>query len=399
MAPMHRTSARGARVAAAAVVAMAGLWLGACSKGPNKPAEGGASAQAASAAPTVELSAKQLDLITIGQVGQQAFAQQQQAVGNIDFDEDRSVQVFSPYQGKIIAALVQLGDHVRKGQPLYTIESPDLMNASSALIAAQGVEDMSLKAVDRARKLHETNGVSDQTLEQAVSAEMTADAALKAARDAVKVFGKSEAEIDQIIRLRKVDPVLVVRSPMSGVVTARNAQPGLLVQPGNAPAPYAVADTSTMWMVADASEADTEQFHVGQSVEVSVMALPGRTFQGKIITVGANVDPNVHTLQMRSEIPDPQHLLKSGMLANFVIHTGAPIQGVALPTDSVVREPDGTMTAWVTADRKHFSQRRINIGLQRDGFDQILDGVRPGEWVVSKGAVFLDNMLNATPDD
>jgi cobalt-zinc-cadmium efflux system membrane fusion protein len=396
---LGRRTTIGAKAAIGAAAALLCGWVLTACSGAKKTDAGAAAPAAAQGAPTVELSANQLQLVKIETAGQQAFAETKDAVGNIDFDEDRSVQVFSPYQGKIISALVQLGDRVSKGQPLYTIESPDLMNAASTLISAAGVEDMSLKALERGRSLHETKGISDQNLEQLVSAEITSDAALKAARDAVKVFGKSDADVDQMIRLRKVDPVLVVRSPISGVVTARNAQPGLLVQPGGTPAPYSVADTSTMWMLADATEADSEQFRLGQPVEVSVMALPGRTFQGKIVTIGPSVDPNVHTLQMRSEIADPQHLLKSGMLANFVIRTGQPIQGVALPADAVVREGDGTMTVWVTADRQHFTQRKVQIGLQRDGFDQILDGVRPGELVVSTGAVFLDNMLTAQPDD
>jgi cobalt-zinc-cadmium efflux system membrane fusion protein len=129
------------------------------------------------------------------------------------------------------------------------------------------------------------------------------------------------------------------------------------------------------------------------------MALPGRVFDGKIATIGASVDPNVHTLQMRSVVPDPQHLLKSGMLASFVIHTGEARRGVALSQEGVVREPDGTMTAWVTSDRRHFTQRKLTLGTSHDGYDQVLAGVGPGEMVVTKGAVFLDNMLNASPED
>ncbi len=92
----------------------------------SNPAPG---ADAAATAPVLELTDKQLDSIKVGTVGEHVFPVQQDAVGSIDFDEDMSVQVFTPYQGKIISALAQVGDEVRKGQPLFTIDSPDLLQA------------------------------------------------------------------------------------------------------------------------------------------------------------------------------------------------------------------------------------------------------------------------------
>jgi cobalt-zinc-cadmium efflux system membrane fusion protein len=347
----------------------------------------------------VELSAKQLELVKVEAVGEQDFTQEKIAIGNIDFNEDRSVQVFTPYQGKIISAFGQLGQAVHKGQPLYTVQSPDLLQAESTLIAAAGLLDLDNRALARAQKLYPEQGFAQKDLEQAKSDQMTAEVALKAARQAVLVFGKSEAEIDSMVARRQLDPVLIVPSPISGMITARNAQVGLLVQPGETPAPYVVSDTSTMWMLADATEADSAAFHRGDRVEVTVMALPGRVFDGRISTIGASLDPSVHTLQMRAEVRDPEHLLRSGMLANFVIQTGESRGGAALSEEGVVREPDGTMTAWVTTDRRHFTQRKLTIGTSHDGYDQVLAGVRPGELAVTKGAVFLDNMLNASPED
>lgn len=149
----------------------------------------------------------------------------------------------------------------------------------------------------------------------------------------------------------------MVASPIAGRVTARNAAPGLFVQPGNAAAPFTVADISTMWMLGNVPEIDSASIQPGQGVAVSVMARPGRVFQGKITTVSATVDPALHTLLVRSEIRDPDHLLRPGMFARFVISTGGPVTATAVPVDGVVREGDGTMTAWVTSDRRHFTQR------------------------------------------
>jgi hypothetical protein len=130
----------------------------------------------------VELADSQLKAITVQTIAEHVFSPQRTAVGSIDFDEDRAVQVFSNYQGKIIQAFAKIGDPVTRGQPLYTIESPDLLQSESALVAAAGVYALTTKVLERDRKLHETKGISDKDLDQATSDQMSADAALKAAR-------------------------------------------------------------------------------------------------------------------------------------------------------------------------------------------------------------------------
>jgi membrane fusion protein, heavy metal efflux system len=366
---------------------------------PATTATSGSKAGAPQSDPAVELSSSQLDAIKVEQVGTYLFPVEKDTVGNIDFDGDLSVQVFPDYQGTIIRMLVELGAKVRKDQPLYTIRSPDLIQAESTLIGAAASFELTNKELARAKDLNGTNGVSERELEQATSDQQTADGALKAARDAVRVFGKTEAEIDQMIATRKIDPALVVRSPISGTITSKNAQPGFLVQPGNAPAPYSVADISLKWMLADVPESEIPLFRLGQPVQVKVMAYPNRVFQGKVSKIYATVDPNTHRSTIRSEIADPKDELRPGMLANFTIRVQAPVKAVAVPANGIVREPDGTMTAWVTTDRRHFSQRVVKIGLRTDDQVEILAGLQPGELVVTDGAVFLSNMLEAPPSD
>jgi len=378
-----------------ALLGVASLGLAGCGSGADPDKVPVVEASATTGPPKVELTDEQLKMIAVGPVGEHDFAPTTSAPGTIDFDEDTTVPVFSSYQGKIVQAFVHLGDPVAKGQPLFTVESPDLMNASSALLAADATEVANKKALDRANKLHGTQGISDQNVEAAVSAEAQSNAALQAARDALKVYGKSP---DAVLASHKVDPLLVVRSPIAGRVTARNAQPGLLVQPGTAPAPFTVGETSRLWMMANAAEADSSRFHLGQAVDVVVPALPGVMLHGRIETIGASVDPTTHTVPLRASVEDPQHLLRANMLATFVVHTGAAVRALALPVDGVVREGDGSMTTWVTTDGRHFTQRVIHIGMTRDGYDQILDGLRAGERTVTKGAVFIDNMLAADPD-
>jgi cobalt-zinc-cadmium efflux system membrane fusion protein len=385
-------------VTAAMIVIAAGAFLSGCghSASANTPHESGSATNSPQSAPTVDLSSSQLNSIKIETVGSYQFPVEKEAVGTISFADDFSVDVFPAYTGTIIKAFVELGARVEKDQPLYTIKSPDLIQAESNLIGAAATFDLTNKELARVDGLP---GVSQREKEQAVSDQQTADGALKAARDAVLVFGKTPAEVDQMIASRKIDPALVVRSPIAGKVTAFNAPVGLLVQPGNAPAPYSVANVTVKWMLANVPESDNASFQLGQPVTVKVMAFPDRTFKGKVSKIYETVDPNTHRVTIRSEITDPKDELRPGMLANFVIRVRGPVEATAIPANGAVREPDGTMAAWVTTDRRRFTERFIKTGLRTDGQVQILGGLQRGELVVSDDAVFLSNMLEAPPSD
>ena len=233
-------------------------------------------------------------------------------------------------------------------------------------------------------------------------------------RLSVQVFPPHQGRINQTLaelgdEVQKGQPLytvgtsdkseFAVRSPITGQVTSINASPGLEVGPGKAPAPYAVADVSTKWMVGNVLESDSPLFQIDQPVEVRVMAYPGRVFEGKIIKIYPSVDANTHRVMIRSQIFDPNNELRSGMLAEFAIRVKEPTEATAIPGNGVVREGDGTMTAWVTKDRRRFSQRVIKTGLRKDDWVQVLEGLKRGELVVTDGAIFLSNMLQAPPTD
>jgi membrane fusion protein, heavy metal efflux system len=399
MAPATRKAAL-ATVLAAGIAAAAAAYTFRLFDGSSVSALSATSAHAEASAAgdtgdpnTLNLTDAQLAAVKVEPVETREFPVEKEAVGSIDFNEDMETQVFTPYQGKIIALFASIGDDVKKGQTLFTIDSPDLLAAESNLIAAAGVMELTTRNLARLRELYKTLAVSQHDLEQGISDQQTAEGNLRAGRDAVRIFGKSDAEIDQIVADRKADPTLVVPSPIEGRVVQRNAAPGLFVQPGNPPPPYVVADINTMWMLANVVEIDSPAFRLGQQVKVRLSAFPDRVYDGKVTTIGAMVDPNTRRVLVRSEINDPQHELRSGMFGNFVISIGAPVASAAVPLSGVVREGDGTQTVWVTADRRRFTRRTVKIGDQRDGYRQILEGLQVGELVATDGAVFLSNMV------
>jgi cobalt-zinc-cadmium efflux system membrane fusion protein len=402
----------GAALAAAVLIIVFGIYLIWFSAGPSREASvppapniqgaNGSSVKTPQRPPgdslvasSVELSAQEFEKFKVEPAREHDFRIQREAVGNIDFNREMSVDVFAPFPGKILTLFAKAGDDVRKGEPLFTIDSPDLVQGESTLVSAAGTLNVTTRALERAKQLYEVQGVAQKDLDQAIAEQQTAEGALKAARDAVRIFGKSDTEMDRIVAERKIDSVLAVHSPITGRVTARNAATGLFVQPGNAPAPYTVSDLSTMWMLANVAETDFPLFQLGQDVAVDVKAYPGRLFRGKIANIGASVDPNTRRLLVRSEVRDPAHELRPGMFATFLISTGRAMRSAAVPLAGVVREGDGTMTVWVTTDRKRLVRRTVVVGLQQDGLHQIVDGLKTGELIATDGALFLNNALTA----
>jgi len=360
------------------------IALGACSH------RDGAAPPAASAAAlnSVELTATQLRSVSVASAEMRTFVLQHAAVGVIDFNEDRTLQVSPPYQGRVVRLSARAGDRVRRGQLLFTIDSPDLVQAESTVITAAGTLELNNHALQRAKGLYAIQGLAQKDYEQVVSEQQAAEGAYRAARDALHIFGKSDADIDRIVQQRHIEPQMPVSSPINGVVTARNAAEGTLVQPGASPAPFAVADVASKWMLADVPEAEAPSLALGQPLTVKLPAFPDRTFEGHIGNIAEAVDPNTHRVRVRSEVADPHDELRAQMFATFVVRVGE-LTGLAVPYAAVVREGDGTMAVWVTTDRHRFQRRTVQIGQQQDGYDQILSGLQSGELVAGSGALFI----------
>jgi cobalt-zinc-cadmium efflux system membrane fusion protein len=246
-------------------------------------------------------------------------------------------------------------------------EDPAIVQAESTLLGAAATLRLDRKELERAQRLYDTQGVSAREVEQARSDEQTAHAALTAARSTLRALGKSDAQITRMITTGRIDPPRMTRG--------------------------------RSWVEANVFEADAPLFHRGQPVRVTVPAFPGQAFTGVVSGIYATVDPNLHRQTVRCRVGDPKSELRPGMLATVTIEVSAPVESPAIPADGVVREGDGTLTAWVTRDRRHYTQRVVETGLRENGEVQILKGLRPRELAVTQGAIFLDNMVNAAPGD
>lgn len=223
----------------------------------------------------LRLNEAQVKSLSIAPVGERTFAADREAIGVIDFNQYMTVQVLPPWTGRIVELLAREGDEVKKEQVLFVIDSPDLVQAESALISAAGVRNLTTRALARAKELFGVQGIAQKDYDQVVSDQQAAEGAYQAARDAVRIFGKTDAEIDMIVAQRRIDARLPIRSTIRGRVTARSAAPGTLVQPGGTPAPYTVSDLSSKWMLANVTESDLPLLKLGQQVDVRLTAYPG----------------------------------------------------------------------------------------------------------------------------
>lgn len=344
---------------------------------------------------TVTISADQAKSVKPEKVGLRDFATLRIAVGNIDYYQDRNVQVFAPYQGRIRQLFAKLGDDVKKGEPLFSIDSPDLIQAESTAIAAAGVYELTTRSLERAKKMRKLESAAQKDLDQATSDQQTAAGALKAARGALRIFGKSEADIDQLITERKVDGEFLISAPIDGRITSRTAAIGLLLQPGNTPPPFTLADISTLWVMGYLLETDFPSVKLGAPISISVSAYPDRQFKGQIAAINTSVDPNTHRVAFRAEVGDPKHELLPQMIATVAVQVGEPTRSPAVPISGVVREGDGTMTVWVTKSGLQFNRRDVKIGVEQEGWVQVLQGLEPGETVAGDGALFLSTLATS----
>jgi membrane fusion protein, heavy metal efflux system len=355
----------------------------------------------------VRVAADRMHRLTIVDVELCSFHLQKSAIGQIAFNEDASTAVLTPFSGRVTRLIARIGDEVKRGDPLFEIDSPEVVQAQTDLIAAvQALEKsksqlaLARSVADRQAGLYAAKATSQRELEQArtdqTSAETdvkTAEGILTAARNRLRVLGRSEAEVARVERERSIDPLITVNAPIDGTVIARKVGPGQYVRSDSGDLLYSISNLTTMWVKASVPESDVLLVRLGQEIEVRVAAVPDRVFKARVIAVGAASDPATRRVLVRSEIPNPDGALKAEMFATFRIVTGDGELTPGVATEAVIRDGD-VATVWVQREPMLFERRRVNLGLEEDGRLQVREGLKPGERVVGRGAVLLDKSLD-----
>lgn len=333
------------------------------------------------------------------------FQLKKTAIGQIAFNEDASTLVLTPFSGRVTRLIAKIGDEVKVGDPLFEIDSPEVVQAQTDLIAAVQALDkaksqfaLAKRVLDRQTGLLSDRATSQREVDQARTdltiAENdlgTAEGALKAARNKLRVIvGRGEEEVARVEKERVVNPLITINAPIAGTIVQRKVGPGQYVRSDGAEALFSISDMSTMWLKAFVPESDIALIRVGQELEVKVLALPNRTFRAKVIAIGASSEAQTRRIMVRSEIPNPDRSLKAEMFVSYRISVGDEPGMPAVPVEAVIREGD-LATVWVQSDKQTFERREVTLGLEQEGRVQIRNGLKAGEVVVGRGAIFVDN--------
>lgn len=347
--------------------------------------------------------------LTIQPVAERGFRAEQVTEGKIAIDEDRSTPVFSPYAGRVTKLLARPGERVVKGQPLFVIEAADNVQAQNDFIAAMAAMNKAKSALDlaqlqgtRAKDLFEGKAVplkdyqqSQATLIQAENDMRSSQTAMEAARNKLRILGLTDEDIATFQEKRRINPETTIFAPIAGTVVQRKIGPGQYVNAGASDPVYVIGDLSTVWMTAFVRESDCASVAIGQEVTFNVLALPGRPLSARLNYVATAIDPATRRLLVRATIDNKDFVLKPEMFANVTIYSAGDRPAVGVPKQALIYEGD-QVRIWVAHPDKTIELRQIKPGLTNGDLVEVVGNLKPGEQIVTKGALFIDRAASGS---
>lgn len=351
----------------------------------------------------LQLSPEQLATVKIETVGEEQFAAETITEGKITTDEDRVTPVFSQFAGRVTKIFARPGQQVKQGEPLFTLEAVDviqsendLMSAVSTLNKSRSSLRLAQMAEKRLRDLAAANAIATRELQQAqndlTAAQndvRTAEIALEAVRNRLRIIGKSDAEISTFEQTGKLSSETVVTSPIDGIVIQRKVGPGQFLSTSAADPAFVLGDLSKVWLVASVRESDVAQVFPGQKLEFRVVAYPERTFTGEIFVIGSSIDPTSRRIPVRANIDNAAGLLRPEMFTSVRLLGRGENASPSVPREALIYEGDKTRV-WVVGDNDTLELRHIKPGLVSGNRIQVVDGLKQGERIVTRGALFID---------
>lgn len=347
--------------------------------------------------------------LTIEPVNDKTFRAEYVTEGKVAVDEDRSTPVFSPYAGRVTKLLAKPGESVTQGQPLFTIEAADTVQAQNDYIAAMTSQNKAKSALEladiqyrRAKDLYEGRAIPLKDYQQAEATQVQAQndmrssvTALEAANNKLRILGFTDETIKAFQSKSTINPEITIYAPISGTVVQRKIGPGQYVSAGASDPVFVIGDLSTVWLTAFVRESDAAMVSVGQDIAVNVMALPGRPLTAKINYVAAAIDPTIRRLLVRATIDNKDGLLKPEMFANVTIYSAGDRAAPAVPKQALIYEGD-QVRIWVAREDKSVELRQIKIGLINGNLAEVTSNLKPGEKIVVKGSLFIDRAASGS---
>ena len=329
--------------------------------------------------------------------------------GKIAVDEDRSTPVFSPYAGRVTKLLARPGDQVTQGQALFVIDAADNVQAQNDFITAMTGLNKAKSALDlaqiqdkRARDLFEGKAVplkdyqqAQANLIQAQNDQRSAETALEAARNKLRIFGLTDDDIATFRQKGRINPETTIFSPISGTVVQRKIGPGQYISAGASDPVFVIGDLSSVWLTAFVRETDAALVSVGQDITFNVLAMPGKPLSARINYVAAAIDPATRRLLVRATVDNKDGRLKPEMFANVTIFSASDHPAIAVPKQALIYEGD-QVRLWVAHDDKSIELRQIKTGLSNGNVVEVTGNLKPGEQVVTRGSLFIDRAASGS---
>ncbi|OGW12857.1 MAG: hypothetical protein A3G93_02570 [Nitrospinae bacterium RIFCSPLOWO2_12_FULL_45_22] len=312
---------------------------------------------------------QQLIGVQYGEVLYQPLSKTIRAVGKVAYDETKIARIHTKIEGWIERVYVDfIGKLVRKNHPLISIYSPELVSTQQELLLARRAKDY----------------LGDNPIRDISS---NAFSLYEATRDRLRLWDITDEQIKEIEQRGTPTKTLILYSPINGFVLTRNAFEGQRITPEAEL--YAIADLSTVWVLADIYEYELPTIKLGQTVTMTVSYFPGKTFKGKVAYIYPQLDNTTRTLKVRVEFSNPDFQLKPDMYVNVELFIDYG-QQLALPGDAVL-DSGSNQVVFVARDGGYFEPRKVILGQKAGDFFIVIDGVKAGERVVTSANFLIDS--------
>jgi len=341
----------------------------------------------------ITLTAAQRQNLRLYTVVMSKFHQGIDATGVVDFDNDQATSVLAPFSGPVSRLLVSLGDHVKQGDPLAAVVSPDFAAAVGAYRKALATARTDRRLADLDKDLIQHQGVARREADQAETDAANAEADRDAALQALISLNVQPETIKDIQEGRPTPrPEGLIRSPIAGTVVERLITPGELLQAGTTPC-FTVANLSRVWVMAQIFGSDLASVSLGDSAEIAT-GVGSKTFSGRVDNISALVDPDTRSVNVRIVADNPGNALKKQMYVHVLIQAHRETTGLLVPVSSILRDDENLPFVYVAQPDGSFARQHVTLSHRIGDQYEIDDGVKAGDQVVIEGGLFVQFMQN-----
>ncbi len=302
-------------------------------------------------------------------------------IAKVSYDEHHVARIGPPVQGRVASIGVVTGDRVKAGDVILTLSAPEIAGTQAQVSQAKTARMLAEKIEARSRMLVRDGAGTEAELQQAEAARVQAKNEEDRAVAALNAIGGAHGATGYQLK-----------SPIAGTVVERNVSVGTQVSTDQATPLVTIADIASVWVVADVYEQDLARVRVGDEATVRVVAYPGRTFEGKITHVGDVVDPQTRSAPARVELANTDGALRPGMFANVDVR-GVSAGAAEVPSSAILARRD-QFFVFMRQNDGSYAEKEVRLGEQHGEHTTIVQGVKPGDLVVTEGAILLDAEAN-----